>query len=412
MTMSAVLGLFFGVVVFVSADALGALLGDGGAATEGTTSVIRLTALLIPFAGVYEISMGALRACDQVVSSTLLDRIVRPMTQVGAMVVAAWLSWGAVGTVLAWALPNVVAVLVAAAMIGRTRLRHETERTDVVSGRRFWRYTGPRAVARIAQVLTQRLDVLILAAVYSIQEAAVYGTVSRLMIAGVFVATALRQTIQPQLRRLIILGEHDAVKRAYGASTTWLVLVTWPVYLAMITHAPLVMSLFGPDYVRGSDALMLLCSAMLVAFACGLVDVVLLMLGRSWLSTINVMIALVLNVALNLLLAPVYGMVGSAIAWVVAILAGNLIPLAQTARVGLHPGGIPLVTACVVATVTIGVPLAVESMLLGDGFGPFLVVLVASLCLYGAALYAFRKKLLLDQLVADIRRPRRVLVAG
>ena len=39
---------------------------------------------------------------------------------------------------------------------------------------------------------------------------------------------------------------------------------------------------------------------MLVASACGLVEVVLLMLGRSWLSTANVLAALVVNVALNL----------------------------------------------------------------------------------------------------------------
>jgi O-antigen/teichoic acid export membrane protein len=232
------------------------------------------------------------------------------------------------------------------------------------------------------------------------------------MIAGVFIATALRQTVQPQLRRLVVKGDHDAVKTLYGASTTWLVLVTWPVYLAMITHAPVVMSVFGPEFVRGADALVLLCLAMLVASGCGLVDVVLLMLGRSWLSTINVLIALVLNIVLNLLLAPEYGMIGSAIAWVVAIMATNLLPLAQTMRVGLHPGGVPLTTAMVTSVATIAVPLAVERALFGTALVPFFVGVVVAAGLYAAAIIVLRERLLLDRLVHDLRRPRRVPVAG
>ena len=114
--------------------------------------------------------------------------------------------------------------------------------------------TAPRSISRIAQTLTQRLDVLILAAVYPLDEAAVYGAVSRCMIAGVFIATALRQTVQPQLRRLIVRGDRGAVKQMYGATTTWLVLVTWPIYLTMMFNAPVVMRVHCPCARRGVRA--------------------------------------------------------------------------------------------------------------------------------------------------------------
>jgi len=409
---SALIGLAFGVVVFVSADTVGGLLADGGGATAGTSDVIKLIALTLPFAGLYELAMGALRSCDQVLSSTILDRIARPVVQVLAMGLAAIVGWGSTGMVLAWVFPNIVTVLLALLLMARVELRGSSDRDADVPPSVFWRFTGPRSVARVAQVLTQRLDVLILAAVFSIKEAAVYGAVSRCMIAGVFLTTALRQTIQPRLRREIAFGDRRVVKNMYGASTTWLVVATWPIYLVMMTHAPLVMSVFGAKYVTGSTALVLLCAAMLVATACGLVDVVLLMLGHSWLSTINVVIALVLNVILNLALAPTYGMIGSAIAWVVSILATNVIPLAQTARVGLHPGGVPLWTGCVVAVVAFGMPMGIERLVFGDAFGPFVVGLAIASALYGVALYFFRKPLLLDRLVNDIRRPASALAQG
>jgi O-antigen/teichoic acid export membrane protein len=405
---STVSGLVVAAVVWVLAGPFGDLLGKGEATSGDTAHVVRTIAVLLPFAGLYEVVMGALRACDQVLISTVLDRIMRPIAQVVAMLVVASTSAGSQGVVLAWAVPNAAAVILAVLLLPRVRLRNAAQRTEHVSQARFWRYTAPRSVARIAQTLTQRLDVLILAAVYPLEDAAVYGTVSRCMIAGVFVASALRQTVQPQLRRLIVRGDRTAVKNMYGASTTWLLLVTWPVYLAMITHAPLVMSVFGADYVRGAPALVLLCLAMLVASACGLVDVVLLMLGRSWLSTLNVLIALVLNVVLNLVLAPAIGMIGSAIAWVVAILATNLLPLAQTAREGLHPGGPPLATAMVLSVSTIAAPLTLERIVFGSALTPFLIVSAIALVAYAVALRRFRHRVLLDRLVSDLRRPRRV----
>ena len=409
---SAAIGLVVAVVVWFLAGPFGDLLGKGEATGGDTASVIRWVAVVLPFAGLYEVTMGALRSCDRVLVSTVIDRILRPLAQVVGMLVATAASAGSRGVVLAWALPNVVAVLCAVFLLTRLRLRNVAERTELVSQGVFWRYTAPRSVARIAQTLTQRLDVLILAAVYPLEEAAVYGTVSRCMIAGVFIASAVRQTVQPQLRRLIVHGDRAAVKNMYGASTTWLLIVTWPVYLAMITHAPLVMSAFGVDYVRGAPALVLLCLAMLVASACGLVDVVLLMLGRSWISTANVLVALVLNIALNLILAPMYGMIGSAIAWVVAILATNLLPLWQTTRDGLHPGGTPLSTAMVLSVSTVAAPLAIERILFGPTLTPFLVTSAIALALYAWTLHRFRDRVLLDRMVSDLRRPRRAMTSG
>jgi O-antigen/teichoic acid export membrane protein len=245
--------------------------------------------------------------------------------------------------------------------------------------------------------------VLILAAVFSLQDAAVYGAASRCMIAGVFLANALNQTIQPQLRREIAFGTRQTVREMYEATTTWLVLATWPLYIVMITHASIFMSIFGPEYASGGPVLSLLSSAMLVAIACGLVDVVLLMLGRSWLSTINVVVALVVNVTLNLLLAPHLGMIGSAIAWVAAILIGNLAPLFQTSRVGLHPGGRPLWTGCLITGLAFGLPLGVERLVFGSGVPAFVIALSISAVLYVVLLRLFRTWMLLDRLVDGLR---------
>ena len=86
-------------------------------------------------------------------------------------------------------------------------------------------------------------------------------------------------------------------------------------------------------------------------------------------------------------------------------------PLAQTARAGLHPGGTPLYTAMSVAVVTVFVPLGLERLIVGDDLVPFAITALISLGLYAAVVVANRERLLLDRLVGDLRRPRRVAVS-
>jgi O-antigen/teichoic acid export membrane protein len=283
----------------------------------------------------------------------------------------------------------------------------------VLSHTEFWHYTTPRAAARIAQVLTQRLGVLFIAAIGTQEDAGGYGTVSRCMIAGVFVATAVQQMVQPRLRKLIVRGELGAVKEMYGASTTWVVLTTWPAYLAMAIYAPLVLRAFGDDVVRGSTALTVLSLAMLVASACGLVEVVLLMVGRSWLSTANVLVALATTVALSFILIPPFGVTGAAISWSAAILITNVVPLYQVSRLGLHPGGTPLTTAMVVGLCAFSVPLLLCRAIAGPSAVSFCVGLAVGLPAYVAAVFVTRRRVLLDRFVHDLRptQPQRVSVS-
>lgn len=406
-----VMGLVAAGMVFALAAPFARLVADKDAGDA--SGILRAVAIMMPFAGLYEVAFGALRACDRILPSVVLDRFLRPVAQVAAMGVVAVLDGGALAMTYAYTVPIIVSVVAAIVVVGQSRSYRKLPGTrEHLPSSEFWRYTLPRAVARIAQVLTQRLDVLLLASLGTVEDAGVYGTVSRCMIAGVFVATAVQQMVQPRLRRLIVRGDNDSVRAMYGASTTWLVLATWPAYLSMAIFSPLVLRAFGHGAVRGQHALMMLCLTMLVASACGLVDVVLLMLGRSWLSTFNVLGALALNFVLNLLLISSLGMNGSAIAWCVAILATNIVPLYQVSRSGLHPGGPPLTTAMATGLVAFGLPMLIARLVGGATLPTFAIAFSGSLIAYVVTVWRFRRRVLLDRFFGDLVRKRPVNAAA
>jgi O-antigen/teichoic acid export membrane protein len=121
--------------------------------------------------------------------------------------------------------------------------------------------------------------------------------------------------------------------------------------------------------------------------------------GRSALSLANGLLALAVNVGVDLVLIPRYGITGAAIGWAAAIVASNLVPLAQVARiVRIHPFGKATLTACAVTGLSFGALPAVVRTVLGSGAGGQIVAVALACIALGAGLWHWRRPLQLSML--------------
>ncbi len=121
---------------------------------------------------------------------------------------------------------------------------------------------------------------------------------------GQLFVQSVQQALSPQLSALFARGETRAANSIFQAATLWSMIAAWPLYLVMAGFASTLMGVFGDGYDVASDVVLILSLTMLLATACGPVDSVLLMAGRSWLSLANNTVALVVNVGLNFVAHP------------------------------------------------------------------------------------------------------------
>ncbi|MFY9933708.1 MAG: polysaccharide biosynthesis C-terminal domain-containing protein, partial [Streptosporangiaceae bacterium] len=136
--------------------------------------------------------------------------------------------------------------------------------------------------------------------------------------------------------------------------------------------------------------------------------------GRSSWSLVNGMLAVVVNVGLDVLLIPRYGITGAAVGWSAAIVVTNLMPLTQLAfTMRLNPFGRGTLIAAVLSAVSFGLlPWAVRAGV-GPGVLPSLASIAAGCAITAAGLWCFRSDLNLTsmpgaaQLEALARRRRR-----
>jgi len=396
-----VAGIAGGVALFVATPGLAHLPALAGRAAGRHTAdfarALRVLAVFLPAAALSDALLSATRGYRTMRPTVLVEKLARPALQL-VLLAGALLFAGTTADTVAWVAPYLASFAVAAWWLARmdrppTPAGHPVPRLPAGE---FWRFTAPRSLSSICQVALQRLDVLLVAGMLGFRAAALYTVATRFMVVGQLGNQAIGTAVQPRLAELLSRHDTAGARTLYRDATAWLVLLTWPLYLGTAAFAPLYLGLFGGGYdaAAGVAAVPLLCAAMLAAAACGMVDMVLTMGGRTTWNLANVAVALGVNLALNLALIPPLGIVGAALAWAVALLVKNLLPLVQIGLVlRLHPFGPATGIAAALAVGCVGVPAAAARLV----FGPTLLGLVAAVAVaapaYAAACWLLRSRL-------------------
>ncbi|PZG03149.1 lipopolysaccharide biosynthesis protein, partial [Nonomuraea aridisoli] len=293
-------------------------------------------AFVLPAMVAGDVLLAVTRGFGSMRPTVLLDGVLVPCCQL-ALVAGAALAGAAGWLPAAWGLPY-VPLLVLAAMAVRGRVARAPYLPGTV--RELWRHTAPRSAAGAIQAVFQRVDIVIVAALAGPVQAAVYTAATRFKVVGQLANQGLAQALQPRLVRALAGGEHELAGRLYQAATLWLVLLTWPVWLAYAALAPWVLRLFGPGYAAAVPVALVLAGTMMVATACGMVDVVLTAAGHTGTSLANLLAAVACTLVLDLALIPSHGALGAVAGWSGGVLVKNLLPLWQLhRRYGLHPFG-------------------------------------------------------------------------
>jgi O-antigen/teichoic acid export membrane protein len=367
----------------------------GGSEAAARSFQVALYVLLpgVPLAVAYLLCLSASRGLGSVGPLVVIEKIGRGALQTGAVAVAVAVTTSLTLVVLAWVLPYLAAMLVLAWWLAeRLRLMWRTATSQAQArpqtpirslARDFWAFSAPRALSRAFAVALQRFDIILVGALLGPAEAAVYTVATRFLVLGLMFVQAIQQVMAPRISAFLASEDDARAQRLYQTTTAWLTLVSWPLYLLSACQAPVLLSIFGADYVRGDDAVVILCLTMLVATACGPVDSMLLMGGRSVLSLMNTALALAVNVALDLVLVPRIGLTGAAWGWTAGIMLTNLLPLWQVGRsMHMHPFSRATWTAMVLTAGCYGVvPLIVRF-----AYGATVPALVASAAL-GTAIF-------------------------
>jgi O-antigen/teichoic acid export membrane protein len=333
----AAIGAIIAAALFVTAPALARAISHHPGAAREVTTYIRVLVPFIPLGAVSTVALGGTRGFATLIPPMMVDNFGKPALRPVLMISVLAAGLGAVAIGLAWALPIVAGLVVGLlwlrVLLRRAEGNNADDRGPARSPRslagEFWRFSAPTALAGVSQRAILWLDTLLIGGLATTADAGVYTATTRYLLPGLALSQALNAAISPQISALVTKGSLHEAQTIYRTSTAWLVAISWPIYLVLAAWAPLVLRILGKDFAAGQGPMMILAGAVMFSLAAGPVSTVLLMSGHAMVNLVNVVAALVVNIALNLILIPRMGINGAAIAWATSIVLGNAAALVE-----------------------------------------------------------------------------------
>jgi O-antigen/teichoic acid export membrane protein len=250
------------------------------------------------------------------------DSIFRPMLIIGAFPVAAMaLTPSAAFHGLIWMIAAgfLVIALVHFAYVAVV-VREVPSEVPARAGesRRWWRFALPWVIIALATDFFFDIDLLLLAELLSREELAVFGVCTRIFAIIAFGVTAVYAVTLPDIFESEAMSDRGGFHRKVGDANLVASLLALVMFVGVAVGGPLALMLFGPDFAVGAAPLTILSLALAVRAFFGPAALVLSIHDRPYATLPAVAVGITTLVLANFYLVPMLGLVGAALAALLA----------------------------------------------------------------------------------------------
>ena len=283
------------------------------------------------------LTLPAAAFTDAALAATQGYRTMKPFALIGLILESALLmALVAVALLLGMGLHGVMAALLASALLTAAlaglalrRVMGAPTAPPTYRPRELLRFSAMSWLAGLASTGLIWADIVLLGLFRSSVEVGVYNVATRLVHLATFVMLPINAAFAPRIADLYHRGRMDSLQRTYGVATSWIVRLSLPAFVLLVAFPRDLLRLFGKGFAVGAAVTVILAVGKLVDAATGPCGMVLNMSGRPAINVLDNIVGLVVNILLNLLLIPRYGIVGAAVAWAVSLILINLARVTQ-----------------------------------------------------------------------------------
>jgi len=317
--------------------AVATLLRPGANPTSTWTFCIAAVAL--PLMTMQHLVEARLLAFERVVLSRLAPEVIQPLL-LGGLALAVVGARGGIGAPAAMACALTASgITLLFANLTLHRVAPRAFRGPARDDRRVWRSTAFQlTIFSTTMLVIGQIDVVAAGALLGPKAAASYATASRISRFVPFGLTAINIALAPMAARLFHAGRSDELQRVVLRAAAAIFVTTVPLAIGAVVFGRSLLALFGPEFVAGYGALVILTLGKVVNALCGPTAILLAMSGHQRDAILIAVGGAVLDGALLLILIPSYGLLGAAAATATTTVAWNLALLFTVRRrTGIHP---------------------------------------------------------------------------
>jgi len=182
----------------------------------------------------------------------------------------------------------------------------------------------PMLLSKSSLLLMAWTDTIILGIFRTEGEVGIYNVVFRVAVLTSFTLPAIFSITVPKFASLHSLGDTKELKRVFRISTKMVFWTSIPVLLTIFLFPSFILGIFGSVFKDGVYALLILSFGYFLSSISGSAGQLLQMTGKHKLLLYIILSATTINIILNIVLVPVYGINGAALSTLVSLSLASL----------------------------------------------------------------------------------------
>lgn len=294
--------------------------------------VLIIFAAVLPFAAFLRFISGFFRGEKKLKYQALTGNIVPPCVRLVTLAGLFFLGFR-LDAVLFSALLSFAAASALAAYIFSSRFGHNlfslVKKATLEASRRILRFSSTLFGIQFLSELSLRVDIYMVSFFLAADQVGVYGVVIEISLMFRIVLSAFSQIFSPQISGAWAKGDVPAIAELYKFVSKLTFLLVIPIFMFIVLYPENILGIFGPEFLSGKTALLIMCLGQLFSCTVGGAGFILTMTGKQRFQLYNTTIGLVLNTILNFFLIPGYGIAGAALATTTSLVFINVLCIIQ-----------------------------------------------------------------------------------
>lgn len=297
------------------------------------TLLIRLVAIAVPFRAYTSIFMHVTNSLGKMQYSTFTDKIFINATQLG---LAFWLinaGYGYLGAAFAYSATFILGAFISAYFVYREMPEAFKISSKNLNFKEIFYHSWPLVLAGVFSKITGNIDTFMIQGFLSSTKVGLYQAAfpfgSALLIgSGMFSTIFLSDA-----SKIISKGNSQELAKTYRTVVKWTSIVTVPMFLILFAFPKTVLILFGAEYYSAENILRVISVGFLISGIIGPASNVYQAIDRTKLNFYTSATLGILNLSLNFILIPIYGVIGAAWASTISFGAIALINIILVSRI-------------------------------------------------------------------------------
>ncbi len=281
---------------------------------------------LVPLLALMSVQMEMVRGTQRIALAYAPPMLLQPVLALGTafFVLKAFGALTGVATIGAFILAVLVVLIVQSRGLIRVVPRKGLLVTPSYETARWLRVSFPLLLVSGSLIVLNQSDILMIGIFIGPMEAGIYTAATKTAALVSFVLVAVNAIAAPMIAEFHAKGDLENLQRMSSAAARWMFWPSLSLTMGLLLLGRPILGLFGSEFPEGYPALVLLALGQLVNASVGPVGYLMSLTGHQDLSARVYGLSALVNIGLNALLIPIWGLVGAAVATTAAMILWNV----------------------------------------------------------------------------------------